>query len=311
MINKSRILCFTLSLILLSGWGINAFADNTRKILIVANADAPAYQLVINSFEKVLSNETNIITVHYLSEIEEKTEFISSEIDTIKPDLIFTLGVASTKIAMQTTDEIPIVSTMVVKSHFFQQSSNVTGVVLAYPLSIQFQWLKQILPDFKNVAILYNPEENLSVIKQAKHVANKTGLDITAIPVDTAKQLPYALEQLTKNIQVLLAIPDRVVMSPKTAKAVLLASFRNKVPMVGLTENWVKAGALYALSWNYTDIGKQCANQAIAILKHKSIKHTPIAFPEKIEYVINKTIVERMNIQLTEPLLINAKKVFK
>ena len=311
MINKSRSFCFILALILLSVWGINASADDAKKILIVANVDAPAYQQVINNFEKVLSRGTHKISVHYLSKIKDKIKFISSEINESKPDLIFTLGVASTKIAMQTTSEIPIITTMVIKSHFFQRSSNVTGVVLAYPLSIQFQWLKKILPDFKNVAILYNPEENLSAINKAKHVANKTGLDITAIPVDTAKHLPYALEQLTQNIQVLLAIPDRVVMSPKTAKAVLLASFRNRVPMVGLTENWVKAGALYALSWNYTDIGKQCANQAIAILKHKSIKHTPIVFPEKIEYVINKTIVERMNIQLSESLLINAKKVFK
>ena len=311
MINKSRTLCFILLLILLSVWGINAFADNRNKILIVANGKSPAYQQVINSFEKLLSNETNNITVHYLSAIKDKTDVISSEINESKPDLIFTLGVASTKIAMQTTSEIPIITTMVVKSHFFQQSSNVTGVVLAYPLSTQFKWLQKILPDFNNVAILYNPEENLNTIKKAKHVANKIGLEITAIPVDTAKQLPYALKQLAKNIQVLLAIPDRVVTSPKTAKAVLLASFRNRVPMIGLTENWVKAGALYALSWNYTDIGKQCANQAITILKDKSIKHTPIAFPEKIEYVINKTIMERMNIQLSEPLLNNAKKVFK
>jgi len=288
---------------------MNSAEANSTKILIVSNTKANAYQQVIDSFKAKLPNGD--FKVHYLSEIDNKMEFIDSEINATKPQLIFSLGVASTKIAMRATKKLPIVTTMVVKSHFFQQSSNVTGVILAYPLGTQFKWLKKFLPKFNNIAILYNPEENQSNVSDAKRIAKKMELNITAIPVDSPKQLPYALNQLEKNIQVLLAIPDRITMSPKTAQAILLASFRNRIPMIGLTDNWVKAGALYALSWNYADIGKQCANQAIALIKGKSIKYVPIAFPEEIDYVINKTIMERMRLPLSESLLTNAKRVFE
>jgi len=309
MSNTLRSLCFVFLLLLIPAWGANALTSNSAKILIIANSKAPAYQQVINSFKARLNPAD--FKVHYLSKIDNKLEFITSEIETTQPKLIFALGVASTKVAIHSSKNIPIVSTMVVKSHFFQQASNITGVILSYPLSTQLKWLKKTLPDVNQIAILYNPKENLSIINDATKIAHKMALNITAIPVNTAKQLPYALDQLKNNVQVLLAIPDRVVMSPKTAKAVLLASFRNRVPMIGLTDNWVKAGALYALSWDYADIGQQCADQATALINGKSIKQVPLAFPEQIHYVINKTIMERMKIPLSELLLLNAKTVFE
>jgi len=309
MSNTLRTLCFVFLLLLIPAWGANAFASNSAKILIIANSKAAAYQQVINSFKATLN--TADFKVHYLSKIDNKLEFIASEIKTTQPKLIFALGVASTKVAMHSTNSIPIVTTMVVKSSFFQQASNITGVILAYPLSTQLKWLKKTLPDFNQIAILYNQKENLSTINNATKIATKMGLNITAIPVDTAKQLPYALEQLKKNVQVLLAIPDRVAMSPKTAKAVLLASFRNRIPMIGLTDNWVKSGALYALSWDYADIGQQCADQATSLINGRSIKQVPVAFPEQVHYVINKTIMERMKIPLSESLFLKAKRVFE
>ncbi|MEO1926716.1 MAG: ABC transporter substrate binding protein [Gammaproteobacteria bacterium] len=312
MFNKQIVLRLAILLILLSISGTNSIAAETKTILIVSNAQSSAYQDIITGFKETLSTHANVeLKTYILSALENKTEFINTEIKIIEPDLIFALGTASTKIALQATQQIPIITTMLVKTEFLQQASNVTGVVLTYPLATQFQWLKKVLPNLSHIAILYNINENQNTINRGTNIAHEMGLKISAIPVESARQLPYALKQLTKNIQVLLAIPDRVTMSTNTAKAVLLASFRNRIPMIGLTDNWVKAGAFYALSWNYLSIGKQCGDQAINVLNGKSIKRIPIVPPSNIEYSINKTVAERMNIELSSSLLNNAKIVFK
>lgn len=211
---------------------------------------------------------------------------------------------------MQNILTLPIVSTMVLNKDLFKGAKNITGVTLTYPLDIQFQWLKKFFPEQRKVAILYNREENDKIVEDVRKTAEQAGFELIAIPVNTPKQLPFALEQLARNIEILLAIPDEIVMSPKTAKEVLLASFRNRVPLIGISDNWVKSGALYALSWNYDDLGRQCALQAAKILKGIPVQSMPPEFPRKITYTINQKIAEHMRVEIPEALLKNAKIIF-
>ncbi len=68
--------------------------------------------------------------------------------------------------------------------------------------------------------------------------------------------LPQALANLPNAVDVILAIPDTTVYTQQASKALLLFSFRNRIPLIGLTEAWVKAGALYALEWDYEELGR-------------------------------------------------------
>ncbi|MCA9452115.1 MAG: hypothetical protein KC584_05745, partial [Nitrospira sp.] len=64
--------------------------------------------------------------------------------------------------------------------------------------------------------------------------------------VETPQELPDALDSLPGNADVLWGFTDSVVFSPETVKGILLFSFRNRIPFVGLSTSWVKAGAVYA-----------------------------------------------------------------
>jgi putative tryptophan/tyrosine transport system substrate-binding protein len=99
-------------------------------------------------------------------------------------------------------------------------------------------------------------------------------------------------------------------MSVNTAQEVLLASFRNKVPLIGLSDNWVKSGAFYALSWDYEDLGRQCAVLAQKLLNGAPVSTVPPEQPRKVTYSINAKIAEHMNMEIPEGILKNAKMVF-
>ena len=104
---------------------------------------------------------------------------------------------------------------------------------------------------------------------EAKLWADKFGLSLRAEKVSTPREIPAALKNLSKSIDVLWGIPDKIVFTQQTAKEILLFSLRNRIPLIGLSSSWVKAGALYALDWNYRDVGKTCGESAVAILKGK------------------------------------------
>ena len=289
-------------------WSPLSIAEKTSQILIISNANDEPYRETVAGFKsQIAASAKPIITELTLAQIQNAA---GNEIERLKPDVIFTMGSESLKWASEKTAQIPIVATMVLKEEAFKGAVNITGVSLSYTLQTQIQWLKKFFPQQSAVAVLYNPAENAGTVKAAKDISQQAGLKLVAIPVETPKELPYALEQLATNIELLLAIPDETVMSVNTAKEVLLASFRNKVPLIGLSDNWVKSGAFYALSWDYSDLGKQSAMMVQKILNGAPVTAVPPEYPRKVTYTVNAKIAEHMNMDISDDLIKNAKKVF-
>jgi putative tryptophan/tyrosine transport system substrate-binding protein len=282
-------------------------AEKTAHIAIITSSNDAPYQEAITGFKSEFSSQGGIqFTELALAEAKSTPKKIAS----IKPELIYTLGTEATQWASLEAPRIPIVATLVLKDDVFKKSANVTGISLGYSLNTQFQWLRKFFPQQKSVAILFNPSENAATIQAAITISQQVGFKLTAIPVESPKELPFALEQLAHNVEILFAIPDETVMSVNTAKEVLLASFSNKVPLVGLSDNWVKSGAIYALSWDYKDIGQQCAGMAQKLLNGTTAKALPPEHPRKITYTVNAKIAEHMDIPIPDGLLRNAKIVF-
>ena len=286
-------------------------ADKIVTVLIISNSLETPFQQAIIGYKEELSLVQNV-RFNEVSLAKEKNAEVtlSKMINEMRPDLIYSLGGESTEIALKSTASIPIVATMILKKFSYKGVNNITGVYLNYPLSIQFQWLKKFFPEQRKIAIFFNPEENGETVLEARKLAARDRLELISIPVDTPKELPYALDQLRNNVEILLAIPDAIAMSSKTAKEVLLASFRNRVPLIGLSDNWVKSGALYSLSWDFNDLGRQCANQSDKLIKGTSILKVPIEYPRKTTYSINAKIAEHMNMEISQALLKNAKFIF-
>jgi len=148
------------------------FAKEQRQILVIANKNAIPYQKAIVGIKSQFPSGFDVnFSLFFLSEIENKSTFLAKEIIKTKPDLIFTLGKTATKLAIHSTKTIPIVFSMVSNKQIFSQAKNVTGIGLRYPISTQFKWLKEILPNYTRVAIIYNTKENSNAIKKAKDIA--------------------------------------------------------------------------------------------------------------------------------------------
>jgi putative tryptophan/tyrosine transport system substrate-binding protein len=282
-------------------------AEKSGKILVISNSNDEPYQQAISGFKAQFSTNPKINFTELSLTQAKAGEY---DLNRNKPDLIYTLGAESVQWASLQTATTPIIATLIVKDDIFKKTKNVTGIRLAYPLNIQFQWLKKFFSPQKTVAILYNPQENAASIEAAQQISQQNGFKLNPIAVRSPKELPFALEQLSSNIDILFAIPDETVMSVNTAKEVLLASFRNKVPLVGLSDNWVKSGAFYALSWDYDDIGRQCATIAQKVMTGTAISALPPENPRKIAYTINTKIADHMNLDIPAELMKNAKKIF-
>ena len=82
-------------------------------------------------------------------------------------------------------------------------------------------------------------------------------------PVAGPSAIPVALEQIATRADVLLAMPDPMMYTGESARGVLLHAFRKRLPVIGTSDAWVRMGALYALDWDYDEVGAVCAQLAL------------------------------------------------
>lgn len=291
----------------------NLHAMERPVIVSLSGIQSTYSNQIIESFEKQVSSQfPRAEFVRFsLSKSSEDNSQVLQDVNKRKPSLLLTLGSKATDMGLRLIPDVPIVAAMILDGNQLKGSPRATGVLLNFPPEVHLQWLRRFLPNANRVAIIYNPEENNEWIAALSKTAHKFDFDLNPLPVESAKELPAELKSIGRTADVLLGIPDKIVYSGKTAKAVLLSTFRNRIPFAGLSPSWVKAGALYSLDWDYVDMGKQCSLLAVKILTGTAVEHIDPVAPEKVQYVINMKTAEHMRVTIDPALIQGAKKVYR
>jgi putative ABC transport system substrate-binding protein len=130
------------------------------------------------------------------------------------------------------------------------------------PVDQQAAWLGKLMPDVRTVGLLYDPAINTRRVEAHAAALGHAGYRTVLQPVATPAALPAALEKLAGRAHLLLALPDSTVYTRESSRGLLLFSFRKRIPLAGPSLAWVKMGALYAVDWDYAEVGAACAGLA-------------------------------------------------
>lgn len=171
---------------------------------------------------------------------------------------VITLG---QRAATQAAREAPTLA--IVDCASAQPAAGVQTVPVAIPFDQQIGWLRRLLTDARYIGVLYDPAQNGAVVDALAAALRRADLNPVLAPVPTPEALPAALERLSRSADALLAVADTTVYTRETVKTLLLFSFRHKLPLIGLSQTWVRAGALFALDWDYRELGMFCGRLAL------------------------------------------------
>lgn len=253
----------------------------------------------------------NTLTVFSLEGDATKAASFLQQIKKSEAQALVTFGSLATEAAVREALVIPLVASLVLNSNDLKQARNATAVLLDIPVETQLQWLRRFLPQHTTVGVLFNPQKNRDIITAAAHVAERLGLQLAGQEVNAPEELPHALQSLAKKADLLWSIAEPTIFSPQTAESILLFSFENEIPFIGLATSWVKAGALYALDRDYNDIGAQCGELVLKLLNGAHANALPPAPPRKIVYSVNMKTASHMKIDIPQALIDGAQHVFR
>jgi putative ABC transport system substrate-binding protein len=281
------------------------FSVEGAVISAIKSGAIAQYDTALEGFKKSVEGR-NVLVV--LNEYDLKDGNALEHIRSQEWDLILTLGTPASKVMSENIENIPVVFSVVLfpeRNHI--KGENVTGASLDIPVGIQLENLKAVVPDKKTIGVIYNPEENEDTMRKARQIVGGMGLILKTFPVKSTKEIPRIKEM---GIDALWLIPDTVVSQPAIIGHILRSSLRYKVPVMGVSRSYAKAGALLALSCDYEDIGRQSGEMALRILSGEGPADIPVSIPRKVKLYLNLAVAERLKIKIPREIIENADEVF-
>ena len=283
----------------------------TNRITALVSQDAPQYRAALEGFEAAIkqSSPGTEVVVHIMTPGADLA-VLAGTVRAESPVLILALGTAAVETARQVGD-VPVVASMVLRPADVLRGPRFTGVFLEFPSEVEFHFLARILPGQRRVAVLYNAAQNQGSIDAADRSAHGAGLELLARKVSVPSDIPATLQSLSNHADVLWGLADTLVLTRETAGPILLFSLQNRIPFVGLSAPWVKAGAVYALERDYGDIGRQCAELAAEVLDGSAPADLQPQAPRKVLYLINRRTADQLKLTISREILRGAEEVIE
>ena len=285
------------------------------QIAVLESRSLPAYETALQQIKNEFPQAT--FYVYDLAGQKDLGDKALAEIKKKNVNLILTFGTLATGIAEDRENKMPIVFTFVLNpaasgliANPSSSGRNLTGVALDIPIAEQFSYFQMTVPQLHTIGVLYNPQESGAIIAEAKTVAQKMGLTLTAIPVAAAEDVPQKLSQLA-DVDGLWMVADSVVFTPSNTEYLLLYTLKSGLPFMGVSEQFAKAGALCGLSLDYDAITGQTIRQIAEILRGANPADLPIEFPGKITLVLNLKSASIIGAKLSPEVIRKAGQIYQ
>jgi putative ABC transport system substrate-binding protein len=306
-------------LLLLAGSAPAGAEESVLRIAVVLSRDVPPYREALKGYEEVLKASGRTYKLHEFSAdgVAAQRGTLARKIRARQPDLILTVGSSATDIVSAGIDDLPIVFSMVLSStgdrtleRLQLERPNLTGGSMEIPVETQFARLKEILPAARRIGVLYDPDNSGPLIDQASRAARELGLQLVPLPVSNDSDVLGRTEALSAKVDVLWSVADSTVFSHHGLKHILLETLRHRVPFVGLSPSFVKAGALLAFSTDYRDLGRQAGEQSLRILEGESTVQVPMTAPRSLSVSINMNTAKQIRVDIDDEVRSDAHVYF-
>jgi putative tryptophan/tyrosine transport system substrate-binding protein len=284
------------------GQGVRPTTTDVAVITVIEGVRSEASRVMLDGFRRRLDGLGRRVELRVVG----ATDPVGA-----RPDLVLALGSQAATTAARAYAGVPMIGALVARESTLPAAAPMAGVLLEFAPATEFEYMRRLLPQARRVGVVFSTDENARNINRLRDIARGYNIDLVVRRVTSAADLPNALTALAGNVDVLWGLQDEVVMTPETARSILLFSLRNRVPFIGLSTQWVRAGAVYALDRDFGDMGAQTADVAARILDGAAPRTLSPVRPRKANYALNTRSAELMRLSFPAELVRGAQEVVR
>ena len=251
----------------------------------------------------------------------ERLPALVSELASAKVDVLFVVNTQAAQAAKKGAGNIPVVFARVsdptktgLVASLSRPGGNITGVSnVADELGgKRLEALKAVLPALTKVAVLWNSgNPGLALIlKDAQAAAPHLGVEVTAVGVRTAAELPAAFETIkTSHAQALFVLDDLLITAFKSD--ILAHAREQKLPVMSLYQEFVEGGGLLSYGPSIEDMYRRAAWYVDRILHGAKPGELPVEQPASFQLVVSLKSANELGISVPRDVLTRADKVLR
>lgn len=311
---KQKCIVFVIALLIPAVFPQYCFS---AKIAVITRENIVPYATFLEGFQggfEQRSDKSHILKVFSISPPDvSDSDPVRREIAAFNPAIIVCIGSGSLNFSVKHFPGTPMIYSMVLHAPRFANhgSKHILGISMEPDILQKLKMIKRIDKNIKQIGTVYNPEESGRDVEAARAVAAKLGLQFEAVPIVSPKAAFNAVEPLMSRLDAFILFFDRTVLTPQTIGQVFTTSFRGNVPVIGLSEKYVRLGALFSIDIDIRKLGRETWDQTVSCLQAASgCSGARKASPDSWGLIINEKIAEKMNLSIPADVRREVMKVY-
>lgn len=291
-------------------WRSSSNDDGSITIGILQTATHPALDQSREGFQEEMNRLYNG-KVHFVVQNAEgslaQAQSIAESFHAQKKiAAIYAIATPALQAAARVEKEKPIVIAAVSYPEslgVLSSGTNVFGASGRVNTATQAEMIHNLLPNVKNVAIIYNPAEHNSqmMVKEMEKALAEKGLTSTVLGINSESEIAQTVAMAARKGDLILLPTDNLL-----ASAIALVSkeaLKKKIPLIASDITLVEKGALAAQGINYYDSGKAAAKQAYRVLNAgESPEQVGVIDSPDSEVYINAEVLKALDIKIPESM---------
>ncbi|HUE02694.1 MAG TPA: hypothetical protein VMR62_24210 [Bryobacteraceae bacterium] len=167
------------------------------------------------------------------------------------------------------------------------------AVYLDIPMRTLSAELRKLFPDKTRVGVIRNPRRGGELTKPARGQASDPDPLLIAECATAEELLPVFLA-FRKKVDFVVCLPDGSLYNSATARPLIMASLENRLPIVGFSPAFLRAGAAVAIYPDYRGVGQQTADLVRRCLEPGDCSSWET--PRKLNVAVNAKVMRMLGI---------------
>jgi len=271
-------------------------AAEAAKVLIVGDI---RYALVAEVSRDIQLSLRSQVKEYAVSEVKGQ---LGALVEQEQAQVVVALGMDALAEAVRLPPSIAVVYGLVVAPPRHSRA-NVTGVYMSPPVSEYLATIRRYLPALGR----------FSVVGSQGMLRNLLGSEQTQLSVYHAASSSELVTTVNRlgDTRAILLLPDPNLLTASVMSNLYLFSFRNNIPLLGISEANVKQGSLFALVFDPKMVSRQISEKVQTILNGEDAGEIPASSPRRYNLYINNNTAKKMGIEIPAEMLGRAKKVYQ
>ena len=266
-----------------------------QQVHILLSGQEDLYRDLANSLESRLRADAQARQLRL-------TRSQADDYDADAVDLSVAVGMKACETVLASSEPHPSLCVLVPRAGFSRLTARygrrpLSAIYLDQPIARQFTLARAILPEARRAGILAGPELRAEA-GDIRRSARGAGFEAYLEPTDDAGDVARGIQRLLTRSDLVLAVYEPDVLTPSNAKWLLHLAYKKRLPVMGFSRAYVKAGAVAAVFSTPEQIGRQTAEAILAWARNGGGDLGPAAYPRYFDVAVNRAVADSLGLRV-------------